>query len=247
MASDLLACIQLDKQSMASQVLVAKEISGCDSSFITSCILGHAIKNKSPVLLVLIHNSLSHYQNVGVRMYYNIKNSINSGQVDVFDFAEEVESVLLRSKHNTLDNIFSKISDKIIQMQDKHHQVSVIVDGVSHLFDLQYSIKEINQFCRQIVKAVRHRNGFVLFHCNVAIEDDTTQVLSNLLSHMAHTILQVESLPSGRSADVSGHLKVTYPSRKFDEKILFNMNLEPSQFLFKLFDKGVKLFAPGTV
>lgn len=247
MSSDIIACLQLDKQFEIGRVIVTKELNGCDSSFITSCVLGHVIKNKSPTLLVLVHNSLLHYQNVGLRMYYNLKKSIDSGVTDVFDFAEEIEDVLSKNVHNSLENVFAKLREKMIQMQDKYGKVNVIVDGISHLFDLQYTVKEVNQICTQIVHAVSSRHGFVLFHCYVASEDDATHVMSNLLSHKAHTILEVESLSSGWSADVSGHLKYTCTGRKFDEKYTFNMDLQPLQYLFKLFDKGVKLFAPGTV
>ncbi|XP_075973515.1 elongator complex protein 6 [Anticarsia gemmatalis] len=245
MSSDIITLLQLDK-ALSSRVVVVKEINRCDSSFITSCVLNHCIKNKIGIVVVSTHNSLQHYQNVGLRMNYNLQRYLDTGLVDFFNFGEYSTNNLLMD--NNLPELLPQVKEKILSMQQKHQTVSVILDGISHLFDLNYSLRQVNMFCKELIELVTsYNNSFVVCHCNEANEDDVTCVMSNLLSHKAHTVLEVENLPSGLSADVSGHLTIKYPGLKFDNNHLYTLDIKPSKYLFKLFDRGVKLLAPGTV
>lgn len=248
MSSDIISCLQLDKAITTNRVIVAKEINGSDSSFITSCILGHCIKNKQAVLLITTHNSLLHYQNVGLKMNYNLEKYIDSGLIQIFKLDEVLVNLLLANETDSLQNIFSNLNESMNLTKPNNDVVNIIFDGVSHLFDMQYSLKDVNKFCNSIIKLGRcNPNSFVLFHCNLATEDDVTHVLTNLLCHAAHTILEVGNLSSGFSADVSGHLTIKHPGQKLSLDQMYSMDTKPSRFLFKLFDRGVKLFAPGTV
>lgn len=248
MSSDIISSLQLDKAITTNRVIVAKEINGCDSSFITSCILGHCIKNKQAVLLITTHNSLLHYQNVGLKMNYNLEKYIDSGLIKIFKLDEVLVNLLLANETDSLQNIFSNLNESMNLTKPNNDVVNIIFDGVSHLFDMQYSLKDVNKFCNSIIKLGRcNPNSFVLFHCNLATDDDVTHVMTNLLCHAAHTILEVGNLSSGFSADVSGHLTIKHPGLKLSLDQMYSMDTKPSRFLFKLFDRGVKLFAPGTV
>lgn len=245
MSSDIVTLLQLGKE-LSSRVVVVKEINRCDSSFITSCVLNFCIKNKTAVIIVSTHNSLQHYQNVGLKMNYNLQRYVDTGLVDYFNIGEYCLDNLL--SENKLPELFPKLREKLLAMRQKHDAVNVILDGVSHLFDLNYTLKEVNMLCKELIPFVtRYNNSFILCHCNEAIEDDVSSVMANLLSHKAHTVLEVENLPSGWSTDVSGHLTIKYPGLKYDNDHLYTMDIKPSRYLFKLFDRGVKLFAPGTV
>lgn len=246
MSTDVIACLQLDKD-LSSNVHIVIEINGCDSSFVLSHVLNYCIKNKQALFVISTHNSIHHYQNVGLKMNYNLDRHIQTGLVEFYNLGDIlVQHLILGENHSTQD-IFLKVKDKILKMQQKHEKVNVVLDGVSHFFDLNYGLKDVNIFCKNLGNIVTsHNNSFIIFHCN-DIVDDVTHVLSNLLSHRAHTILEVESLPSGWSADVSGHLNVKYPGQVFDTNHLYILDCKPSRYLFKLFDRGVKLFAPGTV
>lgn len=245
MSSDIVTLLQLGK-ALSSRVVVVKEINRCDSSFITSCVLNFCIKNKAAVIIVSTHNSLQHYQNVGLKMNYNLQRYVDTGLVDYFNMGEYCINSLL--SENNLPQLFPKLKEKVLSMRQKHDVVNVILDGISHLFDLNYSLKEVNMLCKELIPFVTsYNNSFILCHCNEAIEDDVSCVMANLLSHKAHTVLEVENLPSGWSTDVSGHLTIKYPGLKYDNEHLYIMDSKPSRYLFKLFDRGVKLFAPGTV
>ncbi|CAD0199346.1 unnamed protein product [Chrysodeixis includens] len=245
MSADIVTLLHLDKQ-LSSKLVVVKEINRCDSSFVTSCVLNYCIKNKTAVIVVSTHNSFQHYQNVGLKINYNLQRYVDTGLVDFFNFGEYCTNSLLTN--NQLPELLPKIKEKIEFMRQKHDAVNVILDGVTHLFDLNYSLREVNLFCNELIKIVTsYNNSFVLCHCNEANEDDVSYLMANLLSHKAHTVLEVENLPSGWSADVAGHLTITYPGLKFDSDHMHIMDIKPSRYLFKLFDRGVKLFAPGTV
>ncbi|KAJ8728139.1 hypothetical protein PYW08_016524 [Mythimna loreyi] len=245
MSSDIVTLLQLDK-TLSSRTVVVKEINRCDSSFITSCVLNYCIKNKTAVIIVSTHNSLLHYQNVGLKMNYNLQRYVDIGLVDYFNLGEYCINSLL--SNNSLPQLFPKLKEMVLSMRQKHDVVNVILDGVTHLFDLNYSLREVNKLCQELIPFVTcYNNSFIICHCNEAIEDDVSCVMSNLLSHKAHTVVEVENLPSGWSTDVSGHLTIKYPGLKFNNEHLYIMDIKPSRYLFKLFDRGVKLFAPGTV
>lgn len=248
MSSDIISHLQLDKEFTSSRVIVAKEIGGCDSSFIVNCVLGHCIKNNYGVLVVSVHNFPSHYQNVGHKMNYNLQKNMELGLIQFLNVGEENVNLIMMNEDLSIHNIFLGIKEKFLAMKESYSSVNIIIDGISHLFDLNFTLREVNNFCKDIIALVRnYSNSFVLYHCNVTYEDDVSFVLSNLLSHKAYSVVEVESLPSGLSADVSGHLTIKYPGQKFDNEHIFTLDLKPSRYLFKLFDRGVKLFAPGTV
>lgn len=248
MTSDIITSFELDKISDSSKVIIIKEINGCDSSFISSCVLGNCIKNKSAVLIVLIHNSFSHYHNVGLKMNYNLQKSLESGLVDFYDVGGDLVNTMLENKCTSSLDMWFKIKEKLVKLHEKHAVVNVIFEGISHLFDMQFTLKEVNDICKNVIDLIRSYNNSSLFvHCNVANEDDITNVLANSLSHKAQILAEVENLPSGLSADVSGRLTLKYLYHKYQSENIYTYNQKPSQYLFRLFDRGVKLLAPGTV
>ncbi|XP_023946739.2 uncharacterized protein LOC112052063 isoform X2 [Bicyclus anynana] len=246
MASDILTSLELDKEFQSGKIIVVKEINGCDSAFITSCVLGHCIKNKNAVFVISIHNSFLHYHNVGLKMNYNLQKSIDMGLVNFYELGKELVDCILDFNNPTQD-LLCKITEKINGMSEKHGSVNIIFDGISHLLDLQFDLREVNQICKEIIDCVRSfNNSFALFHC-IALEDNVTNVLANLLAHKADIVAEVESLSSGLSADVSGHLTFKYLYKKYQKEHLQTLDVKTFQYLYKLFDRGVKLLAPGTV
>lgn len=246
MAADILTSLQIDKQ-LPGRVIVVKEINNCDSSFLISSVLNHSIKNKHGIFVISTHNSLSHYQNVGIKMNYNLLKHIDSGLVKFYNLGEECVNDILNNEQKLLQTLTVKLKETIQQMQTEHAVVNIILDGITHLLDLQFSLRDINYFCKEVVNIARANNSFVLCHCHVASEDDVSNVIPNLLSHKSDILLEIENLSSGWSADVSGHLTIKHTGRKFEQEHIYTIDIKPSKYLFKLFDRGVKLFAPGTV
>lgn len=248
MSSDIVSLLGLDKGRPQGQIILVKEINGCDSSFITSCIIGQQIKSKSSVLLITWHNMFTHYHNIGLKLNYNLSRSIEGGTVDLFNAGELLVNNVLDSKELPLNTIFLKIKERVVTLLQKHNSVCIMFEGFSHLFDLAYSLRDVNSFVRDIIYFVRElSNSFVVFQCNMASNEDVTSVMSNMMSHMADTILEVANLTTGLSADVSGHLNLKHPVQKFDPQHVSLMEVKSSCYHFKLFDRGVKLFAPGVL
>lgn len=247
MSSDLITNLRLDSKSTC-KIVTIKEVNNCDSSFIISCLLSHWIKNKHAVLIVSTHNSLLHYQLVGLKMNYNLQKSLDAGSVVFYNLGDEIVTSLLTNENYSLEQQLSTIKEKILNLQKTFDVVDIVFDGISHLFDLAFTLKNINKFCKDLINVSRNVGcSSVLFHCNVVSVDDVTSTLASLLTHKASTVLEVEHLQSGLSSDVSGHLTIKHPERKFEEDHMFMLKNRSSKYLFKLFDRGVKLFAPGTV
>ncbi|CAG5059723.1 unnamed protein product [Parnassius apollo] len=181
-------------------------------------------------------------------MNYNLIKGVDAGFIKFYNVGNEYVDKLLKNEYLSLDSIFESIKEKVEEIQHKYNMVNVIIDGISHLLNMQYNVRDVNTICSNIIDLVRcYKNSLLFLHCNVANELDVTHVVSNLLCHKAHMVLEVENLTSGWSADVSGHLTLKYPGRKFEDEYMFSMDLKPTRYLFKLFDRGVKLLAPGTV
>lgn len=247
MSSDLLTCLELDRDD-TSKIIVIKEINGCNSSFVASNVLGHCAKNKNVVLIISTHNNIEHYHSVGLKMNYNVQKCIDSGVIYFYDIGSEILRRVLNKEPNFTFNIINEIQEKIVSLRNKHNSINIIIDGISHFFDVQFSLQEVNKLCDEVIKVIQsYSNSFLLLHCNIAIQHDVTEVLANLLSHKADIVVEVENLTSGLSVDVSGHLTIKRPGLKFKSDNLYIMQQKPSQYLFKLFDRGVKLLAPGTV
>lgn len=248
MSSDILSNFQLDKDLETSKIIVTKEINGCDSSFFISCVLGHCVKNKNAVFVISTHNSQQHYHNVGLKMNYNLQKAIEAGLIHFYDAGEELVNSALENKCQTAQELWLNIKEPLLGMYIKFNAVNVIFDGVSHLFDMQFNMRQVNEINKKLIDVIRSfNNSYLIFQCNVASDDDCTYVLANLLAHTADILAEVESLSSGLSADVSGHLTIKYLNSKFESENMYNFETKSSQYLFKLFDRGVKLLAPGTV
>ncbi|XP_028044014.1 elongator complex protein 6-like isoform X3 [Bombyx mandarina] len=246
MMSDIItSCLQLQKNISTNRIVV-KEINGCDGSFIVNCVISYCIKQNSPLLIVSSHNSITHYHNVGLRMNHNLFKSCEAGVIHYFDFGDATLTNIMEYAES--DQLLIDVLKNIEEMQRNHDTVNIIFDGITHLLDLQYTLQEVNKFCSEIIEiAAKSKNPFVIFHCNDVIEDDANHCLANLLSHKAQTVVEVENLSSGLSSDVSGHLTIKYPGNKFNEEHIHTVDMKPKKYLFKLFDRGVKLLAPGTV
>ncbi|KPJ08184.1 hypothetical protein RR48_12923 [Papilio machaon] len=180
-------------------------------------------------------------------MNYNLNRCIDDGLVQFYNLGEEYVEKMLENEHISLEHVYQNIKDKAECMRNKYNVVNIIFDGVSHLLDMHYNLKEVNLICSKVIELIREYNSLLICHCNVANDHDLTHVLANFLSHKAFMVVEVENLASGWSSDVSGHMTIKYPGKKFDKEHMYSLDIKPAQYLFKLFDRGVKLLAPGTV
>ncbi|CAK1547183.1 unnamed protein product [Leptosia nina] len=246
--SDVITSLHLDKGVVTHKLIAVKELNGCDSSFIISCLLGHCIRNKNALLVVCLHNSQEHYHNVGLKMNYNLNKNVESGLIHFYNAGEELTRAILDSNSISANIFCTKLKEQIDKIKKNYNSVNIIIEGVSHLFDLEFSLREVNYICKEIINLVRdYDNSFLLMQCNAACDNDETHVMANLLAYKVHVLVEVDHLASGWSTDVSGHITFKYPSRKFEKEHKHKIELKPSHHLFKLFDRGVKLLAPGAV
>ncbi|XP_041978486.1 uncharacterized protein LOC121732609 [Aricia agestis] len=247
MSSDIITNLELDKLGETGKIILVKELKGCDSAFITSCVIGNCIKNKSALLIITTHNTLKHYHNVGLKMNYNLQKAVDSGLINFYDVGQEIAENVLINENSFKESIINNIKKRFESLREKYDSVNIIVDGLSHLFDAQMKLKEVNRISEEIIKLVQPHSSFLIIHCNVAASHDVTETMANLLSHKSQIVVEMESLTSGLSADVSGHLTIKRPGLRFETDNMYVMQQKPLQYLFKLFDRGVKLLAPGTV
>lgn len=250
MASDVLAALDLDKESLMGQFFLIKEMSGSEAHFIHSCLIARQIKDQGSVCLVTLHNSFHHYHCVGQKMGYNLDKLKEAETVKSVDCLSLVSDTLISSKNADctaynkikIDDLFDIVNKAVKSLLSKHPSVFLIVDDITGLLEMGYTIIEVNTFV-QLCKSLILSND----KCSIAVgvhvisESDSSFILSGLVSHMADVICEVSGFKTGRSRDVSGTFGVSRPWSSISNNLV-----KLNSYHYKLFDRGIKVFAPGS-
>lgn len=246
MANDVIHTLDLDNEGLKGKLILVKENSGCDGSFFHSCFISKQIKDKGAICLVTVHNDFNHYYSVGMKMGYNLKTLKDTGSVINIDFLDIVSNHIdLNESVDFVSILFSKIENAIRTLRSKHSSVCLIVDDLTHLSNLKFTITDINLFILKCSNYVINDEQFcVVFGTHVTSSNDDSFIVSQLVSHMADIVCDVSNLKTGRSVDVSGSFKILKPWLDNDSTSL-STHTKLNNYLFKLFDRGVKVFAPG--
>ncbi|XP_049827599.1 uncharacterized protein LOC126266943 [Schistocerca gregaria] len=134
------------------------------------------------------------------------------------------------------DDLFSQIIKVIsaAQVSGISH-LSLILDDVSVLLDIGWDLKQVISFLSRL-RSLKLASMAVLTH--TAGADTLTSLLAAALIHSSDTAVSVLPLSTGVSADVSGTLIIRHLQRP---------NNTPQTFHFRLTDRQVKVFAPGSI
>jgi hypothetical protein len=120
-----------------------------------------------------------------------------------------------------------------------------VIDDLSDLLSLGIHVKDVLsflQYCQTLLESQPDLSMVVLTH--VAEGDEEQHLLSAGLCHVADITVIVCGLKTGQSSDVSGAMKVIH--RRWDQPIIADEWNKQNLYHFKLLDRQVKVFAPGT-
>ncbi|PNF25543.1 Elongator complex protein 6 [Cryptotermes secundus] len=257
MATSVCSALGIDQENSVGKLIAVEEHHSSNGNFVLNCLIAEQVHKEGSVCLVALHNSFGHYHNVGTKLGYNLHQLQEKGCVESIEVLKllneslnaehenRVGNVLFGDEENTMRNLFHLIKGKTEKLLQKRKLVSLVIDDLSNLLSLGISVKEVLsflQYCRTLLESQPGLSLVVLTH--IAEGDDEQQLLNAGLCHVADVIVTVCGLKTGQSSDVSGSMKVTH--RRLDQPMIAHEWNKQNLYHFKLLDRQVKVFAPGT-
>ncbi|XP_069695416.1 elongator complex protein 6 [Periplaneta americana] len=257
MAALVCSALGTDKESLTGKLISIEEHHGSDGNFVLNCLIADQVQKDGGVCLLALHNTFGHYHNVGTKLGYNLQQLQDKGFVETIEILKLLnESMNSNSESNNrwlllgkedliVKNIFLMIKEKIDKLLQVRKLTSLVIDDLSDLLCLGIPLKEILlffQYCRTLLESEHGVSLIVLTH--IADGDEEQRLLSASVAHVADIVVTICGLKTGRSNDVSGALKVHH--KGWNDAVTVQEWNKQNFYHFKLLDRQVKTFAPGT-
>lgn len=255
----------IDRIDMNGRMILIEEQHGSNANFVLSSIISNALKKNHGICLVLFHNTFNHYQNVSMKLGYNLTALLEKGRVTVVEPMKTVvsdierisedavnasDSILIDSTSETnadiVYNLFRTVKDSYDKVAESTESAVIIVDDLSHFCNLGLTLRDTMYFVRYLRSLVEHKPLCQLCIVIHAYESEsqncTPDVLANSLKQMAHLFVTVEPLKTGYSSDASGKMIINWKVNSIRREYHWP---EIATYLYKLSDRQVKVYAPG--
>lgn len=255
-----------DRVDMTNKMILVEEQHGTSANFLLHSVLRHALKNNQAVCLVLCHNTIGHYHNVGMRCGYNLLSLKEKGQVTVLDLMKLVISDIANDVRkdpegerrmiipevgvtghvDVAHRLFAHVREQYEQAAKFNGSVVLIVEDLNHLLDFGLGVRDTMYFMRYLRSFVSSCPTWQLCVLVHAYREDPqhsdADMVVNALKYMAHLCVTTEPLKTGYSSNASGKLIVHW--RVLPAKSMYSL-MERTTRLFKLLDWQVKIFELG--
>lgn len=251
MAQDVNTMFEFDKE-MENMFVFIKEEHGIDASFLVGSLMWSAIHSDAGLCLIPLHNSSNHYQYVGNKLGFNLQESQENGHAVIIDVIKSIgqafskdtgdSKIDILSKTSDLKKLYDIVKDSVTKLKEQHGCVYLVIDNISDLLSIGYSAKDIILFlyyCRTLLFTI---HGLTLVVCAHNSENDKdTNLICNAMMHIAEYKIKVSGLATGFSPNVTGRIETAR------RDVYLEYWVEKKEFQFKVTDRQIKLFAPGTV
>lgn len=230
--------------------------SGLITSFIAS-----SVSADWPVCLLTLHNTWGHYCNIGNKVGLNLRNQKEQGTVKVIDGLQLISGVIdaggdcddnhsfsfiCKPHQNSLKNLYDHIRQTVQPWKESGVQFQIILEDVTSLMHLGISRIDIETFIRYcwnlVGRSPPSRVGSLVVAATVDEMDEDANLLSHNITHLASLHLSLHGLSTGPSREVHGLLKITALDRSCPSHCVPVIH----NFQYKMEEKNMKLFAPGT-
>lgn len=211
------------------QIITICEHDHSDANFILTHLIQHAFSKNNKVCLVLLHNTIGHYQNVGKKLGYDLLKKVEEGKAFVIDVLKE-DSLC----ENIAIYLYSQIL-KAVNTNSIQDNFYIFIDDLSHFLDLGVSLLDTTHFINRCVNL-----NSVKVVINMHVGSSTDRYVCNALDHASDLVIDVSSLKTGRSLDVTGVVTI-----KRNAIEATDTSFRQSTFHYRTLDREIKLFAPG--
>lgn len=240
------------KPKSSEKVISIRENGLADANFIiTNLMLDIFAEKANRMCLVIMHNTVGHYHNVGKRIGYDLLSKIRNGYVTTIEplksLYEQLGSTdandntyLSTNKEDIAKKLFLNIKCKIDSFlkDEAVGKVYLVIDDISHLLDLGIDIKYIITFLKYCIALTTDREVYMIVNCHISPSNVHDEIISNALTYVSDLNIEISNLKTGISRDVSGILKVVRHEQNMPQ---LNENI----YHYKAYDREIKVFAPG--
>lgn len=254
MAQNIISSLELDKESLDGKVIIINENSGCDANFFFSCLMSKQIKEGGGICLVNVHNDFNHFHNIGLKIGYNLNKLKDVGSIHNIDFLQMVSDAVsnnvydkcidLTSDNESSSSLYKLIENTLFTLHKTHKSVCIIIDDITNFLNLNYTMSDINKFVQKCKSLTLQNTSSFIMGLHTTSTNNPNYAMIRMFYYIADIVCEVSPLSTGRSVDVSGSFKIIRPWIN-DDLMTLNKNTSMNYYLFKLFDRGVKVFAPG--
>lgn len=220
------------------RIISVRENVDADSNFILTHLMKQIFFEKNKLCLVNFHHSLEHYENIGRKLGYDLLQAVEDKEANIIDPLNGItecigldEDYFREDKDNIVKCLYLDIRKNLEQLLvHGNHQVYLVIDDLSHLSDLAVEISDIITFVHYCINLINNDRICVILNNHVSSDKD--EIVSNNLQYIADAHIEISSLKTGKSIDVTGFLTI-------------ERNSEKSQYQYKAYDRGIKTFRPG--
>lgn len=232
----LLACLDVSRDD---KIVAVIEDGLADANFIVTHLIKDILENNDKLCLVILHNTIGHYHNVLKRLGCDLLKKVEQGYVKVLEplktLADNIESGdVLDSNYSGqfINNLFSNISSGLEKLNSTSESVYLVIDDLSHLFDLTGNLQSVAHFLNQCVNITNDSIFSVII--GVHVSDGNDKIIRNSLAHVCDLMIEVSSLKTGRTRNVTGVIDI---HRMRTEK--------KDTYHYQATEKEIKPFCPG--
>lgn len=246
MSDPVVKALLLDKIPIDGKVVLINQYN--DGSPFVHSILAHCARQRRKICLIAFSESSGYYHSVGSRLGWNLNNLLSKNEaVFVGGLSALKESFQSSNPANPLDFVLHSCSSTPLEalLAAIRHTVSnwldqpfsLVIDRLDSLFCMGIEFKDIIYFFQQCQALIqKHPKGSLIVSVGVTPNDTEIVQFTSLLAHWSELVLTEKGLQMGKSKDLSGSLAVNWTIAPKSEQ----------HFHFKCFDRGIRMFAPGT-
>ncbi|XP_060756992.1 elongator complex protein 6 isoform X1 [Neoarius graeffei] len=234
-----------------------------DASFLIHHFLSFYLKAGCKVCFVGLVQSFSHYSAVAQRLGVNLAQERQKGRLVFVEALKASAAVMLNESSSDAAQLFDYLRSPVPELRalfefvraslsqaeaDSSRPPVLIVDDVSVFLSLGVSVRAVLDFthyCQAFVCSQLQGCVVTLVRCDDCEDDDeeeneSSSRLLRALSHQCTLSLSVEGLQTGYCRDIHGQVKIWW--RGTGE----NLQSQRKIYQYKVYDKSVSFFAPGT-
>ncbi|XP_034731378.1 elongator complex protein 6 [Etheostoma cragini] len=244
-----------------------------DASFLIHHFLSLYLRARCKVWFLGLVQSFNHYSAISQRLGVSLVQAKEKGQLVFLEGLNESLSVLIPQETDTRSQAMGFLSDPAVGLKSLFEFVRssvtssgdgeveadgpeewgppvLLVDDLSVLLSLGVSVGamlDFSHYCRATICSQLQGNVVMLVRCDGEEEeeddgdDEGSERLLKGLTHQCSLTLHVQGLPTGFCRDIHGQVEVCWRRRQGDGPYT-----QKKLFQYKVHDKGVSFFAPGT-
>lgn len=246
MADSVTKALMLDKIPIDGKSVLLVQYN--DGSPFLHHLLCHNARLSRKMCLISFKQNVGYYHSVGSRLGWNLNNQLSKGQFsflgglqtlsDAFDTTDTNNPFRFVFQHCSplLSNLISAVQTALSGWKDE--AFTLVIDDVDCLFNMGIPFKDVVMFyqhCHSIVHSSGSKGSLVV---SVSLSPSDIELVrfSSLLSHWSDLVLTEKGLQTGVSKELGGSLAIHWNVTPFTQQV----------YHFKCFDRGIKMFAPGT-